>query len=305
MTELAQIDERRSSILGWAAAAAAIGGVAWLERRRALRHCTDDRAGRTATNLALAGLTAAVSAVAMGPVVKPLARRVARRRMGLVQQFDAPDWVRDALAVVLLDYTLYLWHVVEHRVPWIYRFHQVHHADLDMDASTAARFHFGEFLLSVPWRAAQVVVIGVSPRALDVWQRLTGASVIFHHSNIALPIALERRLARFVMTPRLHGIHHSIVAREQDSNWSSGLTLWDRLHGTYRANVPQTAIVLGVPALRTPADVRLSRSLAQPFAPPLPWTLPDGREPRRDPRALEETTRGGDRRPRIRTRLAQ
>jgi sterol desaturase/sphingolipid hydroxylase (fatty acid hydroxylase superfamily) len=249
----------------------AAGALVWAERRRSLR--TSPRivrarqSERLVTNLAIAGLSAAATHVAMSPVVEPLARRVERRRIGLVQRLPLSPWMRDALAVLLLDYTLYWWHVVEHRVAWLYRFHQVHHADLALDTSTALRFHFGEFLASVPWRATQVVVIGASPRALGLWQRLTMVSVLFHHSNLRLPLVWERRLAMLVTTPRLHGIHHSIAPEEQDSNWSSGLTLWDRLHGSYRANVPQDAIAIGVEAYRHPDDVTLARSLAMPLRP--------------------------------------
>ena len=254
------------------------------ERRRALRAAPRNvehrEPERVTTNLMMAGLTTAVTHVAMTPVVEPLTRWVVRERVGLTQRLPIPRWLRDALAVLLLDYTLYWWHVVEHRIPALYRFHQVHHADLELDVSTGARFHFGEFITSVPWRAAQVVVIGASPRALGLWQRLTMLSVMFHHSNVRLPLGVEHVLARIIMTPRLHGIHHSIVAEEQNANWSSGLTLWDRLHGTYRANVPQQEIEMGVPAYREPEDVNLPRSLTMPLRPLPPWRLPDGTIPR-------------------------
>jgi sterol desaturase/sphingolipid hydroxylase (fatty acid hydroxylase superfamily) len=256
-----------------------IGLLVWAERRRALRKRVDQRTGRPATNLAMAGITAATTHVAMAPVVRPLMALVVRRRIGLVQRLPLAEWMRNALAIVLLDYTLYWWHVVEHRVPWLYRFHQVHHADLDLDVTTAARFHFGEFLASVPWRAGQIILIGVTPGALRLWQRLTMVSVLFHHSNVRLPIRLERWLSIFVTTPRLHGIHHSIVAEEQSSNWSSGLTAWDRLHGTYRANVPQAEISVGVPAYREPEDVTLPKSLAMPLHELPEWRLPDGTVP--------------------------
>lgn len=262
-----------------ALAVATVGVLIWAERRRALRARTEPVIERAVTNLALAGLTAAATHVAMTPIVQPLTRWVERQRVGVVQRLRAPAWLRDALTVVLLDYTLYWWHVLEHRVPWLYRFHQVHHADLDLDVSTAARFHFGEFIASVPWRAAQIIVIGVSPRALGLWQRLTLLSVAFHHSNIRLPLGVERRLSVVLTTPRLHGIHHSIVEGEQNSNWSSGLTAWDRLHGTYRADVRQAEIAIGVPAYREPEDVTLPKSIAMPFMPLAPWRLPDGRVP--------------------------
>ena len=249
----------------------AVGALLWAERRRVLRRPPSgvrEREGeRIVTNLVMAGLTAAVTHVAMEPIVAPLAARAERRRAGLVQWLPLPDWARDAAAILLLDYSLYWWHVVEHRLPFLYRFHQVHHADLALDSTTALRFHFGEFVASVPWRAAQVALIGASPRALRVWQRLTMLSVLFHHSNLRLPLRAERALARLVMTPRLHGIHHSVVREEQDSNWSSGLTLWDRLHGTYRANVAQDELEIGVAAYREPADVALGPSLVMPLRP--------------------------------------
>jgi len=143
-----------------------------------------------------------------------------------------PLWAETPLAVGLLDCTLYAWRVLVHQVPWLWRFHMVHHADLDMDASTALRFHFAELTISVPWRAARVAVIGVSPLALSTWQTFLFCSILFHHSNARLLIGLGRRLSRLLVTPRVHGMHHSIIKEEINSNWSSGLTLWDWLRGT-------------------------------------------------------------------------
>jgi sterol desaturase/sphingolipid hydroxylase (fatty acid hydroxylase superfamily) len=102
---------------------------------------------------------------------------------------------------------------------------------------------------------------------LKLWQQATLLSVLFHHANLRLPPALDRAIAAFVMTPRLHGIHHSTRGDERDSNWSSGMTAWDRLHGTLRAGVPQRAITIGVPELRDPAALTLGKSLALPFRP--------------------------------------
>jgi sterol desaturase/sphingolipid hydroxylase (fatty acid hydroxylase superfamily) len=172
------------------------------------------------------------------------------------------------LAVVLMDYTLYLWHMLTHRVPALWRFHVVHHADLDLGATTALRFHFGELTISAAWRVAQVLLIGVTPLSLSTWQTLLFVSILFHHSNVRLSDATERRLVRFVVTPRMHGIHHSVVLEETDSNWSSGLTVWDRLHGTLRLDVPQDEIEIGVPSCRDPESVALGRMLALPFEDP-------------------------------------
>jgi sterol desaturase/sphingolipid hydroxylase (fatty acid hydroxylase superfamily) len=237
----------------------------WLERRRPLRRSVESKARRGARNLAVAALSAAAIQAAEKPITGPLTALVVRRGWGLLQQWRLPAWLEVSLAVALLDYTLYIWHVLVHQVPLLWRFHQPHHVDLDLDASTALRFHFGEMVLSVPWRALQVVTIGVSPLALSVWQTATLMEILFHHSNVELPVGVERWLGRLIVTPRMHGIHHSIVPDEMGSNWSSGLTLWDWLHGTLRLNVPQDAITIGVAAYRDPEEVTLPRVLALPF----------------------------------------
>src|SRR6185436_10383350 len=109
-------------------------------------------------------------------------------------------------------------------------------------------FHFGELALSVPVRAAQMIVIGVDPSALWLWQTIVFASILFHHSNLRLPRSLESVLVRLIVTPRMHGIHHSDRVEETNSNWSSLLSVWDVLHRTLRLDVPQERITIGVPA---------------------------------------------------------
>jgi sterol desaturase/sphingolipid hydroxylase (fatty acid hydroxylase superfamily) len=261
---------------------AAFVALILLERRRPLRADVESKLVRTIRNSAIAVLSALVVARLDRPLIMPVARAVERRRWGLLLNVPLPAAWRGALAIVLLDYTMYHWHVLLHRIPGLWRFHLVHHVDLDLDASTALRFHFGELALSIPWRMAQIAAIGVTPAALTRWQALFFLSILFHHSNIRLPIEVERVLNRFVVTPRMHGIHHSIVPDETNANWSSGLTLWDLLHGTARLNVPQEEIVIGVAAYRDPTDVTLGKIIAQPFGPQRPWArLPAGEEPQR------------------------
>lgn len=261
----------RLLLLGGACAA-----VYWLERRQPLRRETEPKLRRDARNLAVAALSAVTVQTLEQPVVDPLAEVVERRRWGLLPSLRLPRWMEVPLALIALDYTFYLWHVLTHRVPFLWRFHKVHHVDLDLDASTALRFHFGEMALSVPWRAAQVLVLGVSPRALALWQKLTLIEILFHHSNVKLPLEVERLLCCVLVTPRMHGIHHSIVEEETNANWSSGLTIWDYLHGTLRLDVPQDAIIIGVPAYRRPEELTLPKLLVIPFGPQRPsWQLPD------------------------------
>ncbi len=276
-----------SKVPGWLSGLL-VGGtlcaLLWLERRRPLRRAVEPKGRRNARNLAVAALSAAAIQLAEKPITQPLTGLVERRRWGLLKRLSLPVWLEVPLAVALLDYTLYLWHVLVHQVPFLWRFHQPHHVDLDLDASTALRFHFAEMVASVPWRAAQVVVIGVSPLALSVWQTATLVEILFHHSNVELPVEVERWLCRLIVTPRMHGIHHSVVPEETGSNWSSGLTVWDWLHGTLRLNVPQDAITIGVLAYRAAEEVTLPHVLAMPFGEQRDsWRLPGDGRPTRPP----------------------
>ncbi|WP_185965058.1 sterol desaturase family protein [Glacieibacterium frigidum] len=241
-------------------AGAALAALLVAERRRPRRARTQVEPPRTLTNLALGGAALAVVAAGQGGTQR-LAGQVAARRQGLAQALPTP-LLRDAAAFLLLDYTMYLWHVATHRVPVLWRLHRVHHVDLDMDASTALRFHAVDMALSIPLRRAQVRLLGVGPRALAVWEAFFGASVLFHHSNLRL--ASDTRLAWLLTTPGMHDIHHRAEIAATDSNWSSGLSLWDRLHNTLRLTSSDAPI--GVPAY--PEPVGLKAALALPFAAP-------------------------------------
>jgi sterol desaturase/sphingolipid hydroxylase (fatty acid hydroxylase superfamily) len=245
------------------AGAAAV--IYWFEWRRPLRRRVEPKLRRNVRNVAVSALAVAAVQMAEAPIARLISHEVSTRNWGLIAIGNPPLWIEVPLAVALMDYTLYVWHYLAHRVPLLWRMHVVHHSDLDLDASTALRFHFAEMLASVPWRAAQIAIIGVSPLALSVWQIFLGVSILFHHSELRLPIRWERLLSRLIVTPRMHGIHHSVIRDERDSNWSSGLTIWDRLHGTLRLNVPQQAITIGVAEYRTPAEVALPRLVTMPL----------------------------------------
>lgn len=237
----------------------------WQERRRPLRRRVEDDFEHGVRNLAVASTGALAVLVFEMPVIQPLARLVEKGRLGLLGGLWLPKWAKAGIALLLMDYTFYLWHVLNHRAPFLWRFHAVHHLDRDLDATTALRFHFGEMLLSIPFRAAQVRLIGITPASFALWQVWFAVCVMFHHSNLRLPLAWERWANRVLVTPRMHGIHHSQVEKDTNSNWSSGLTIWDWLHGTLRLDVPQNEIVIGVPAFDKPDSVHLLRSLSAPF----------------------------------------
>ena len=253
------------NLIGGVLALTTFGVLLYLENRRPLRRSVESKLRRDSRNLAVAGLAAVALQLTEQPVVAPLTKLVERKNIGLLKLVRLPRFLETILAVVLMDYTLYVWHVLTHRIPFLWRFHAVHHIDLDLDASTALRFHFGEMIISVAWRSAQILVIGVSPVSFAAWQAFLFPSILFHHSNVRLPIDWERKISRFVVTPRLHGIHHSIERSETDSNWSSGLTVWDRLHNTFKTDAPQDKIVIGIPAYRDSSEVVLPKILLMPF----------------------------------------
>jgi sterol desaturase/sphingolipid hydroxylase (fatty acid hydroxylase superfamily) len=268
MARQGQAERAGKAGAGWLAPALIAGAFLAIfaaETRRPLRRQRESRARRTARNFTMAGLTAAAMSVVQAPLLGPLTRRVERERLGLLPRLTIGTAARTIVGVLLLDYTLWWWHWLNHRVPFLWRFHLVHHVDRDMDASTAIRFHFGEMSLSVLYRMAQVRLLGIDRRTLSAWQLLMMVSIFFHHSNLRLSPGNERLLVKFVVTPRMHGIHHSDYLRETDSNWSSLLSWWDYLHNTMRLDVPQREITIGVPAYQDETSVTLPRLITLPL----------------------------------------
>ena len=237
----------------------------YFELRRPLRRTVEPKGRRTARNLTLGGFSLLAGILMEAVLVVPVARWTEMRGVGLCNVLDIPLWLEVPLAFVLLDYTLWWWHWASHRVPLLWRFHLVHHVDRDLDASTALRFHFGEHLISFFYRAAQIIVFGASLKAIWTFQLILFASILFHHSNVRMPARLEALLVRLVVTPRMHGIHHSDRRAESRTNFSSLLAFWDYLHRTICLSLPQDQVTIGVPAYRSADDVTVGRIIAIPF----------------------------------------
>ncbi len=235
------------------------------ERKQPLRRQIEQKEISTIRNLAIASAAGLAINFFEKPTTDKLTGFVEDKNFGLLKILRLPKFLEMIFAVLLLDYTLYLWHILTHKIPFLWRFHRIHHADLDLTASTAIRFHFGEITISVLFRAGQVLLIGVSPKALNIWQSLLFLSILFHHSNMRLPKQFEEKLQQIIVTPRLHGIHHSTRQNEMDSNWSSGLTVWDFLHKTFRDDVPQEKITIGIENYRKENEVTLGKMLIAPF----------------------------------------
>ncbi|GAC1543772.1 MAG: sterol desaturase family protein [Vulcanimicrobiaceae bacterium] len=235
------------------------------EVRSPERDPCEARATRLARNGVLGGFALAATGLLETPLVMRVAAAAERRRWGLLPRLRAPRALRAIVAVTLLDYGIYAWHAAMHRVPLLWRLHLVHHADRDWDVCTAVRLHAVVLARSGAVRGVPGATLGVTPQEFALWQRLFGMSVIFHHANVSLPAALDRVLGAVIMTPRRHGIHHLARRDDQHGNWSSGLIVWDRLHGTLREG--DAAGEVGIPAYRAESDVTLAKMLALPFAP--------------------------------------
>jgi len=197
------------------------------------------------------------------PLTEAIAHRNKAEQRGL--QHAVGGKIGSLAAFLAMDYGFYLWHIATHKVPFLWRFHRVHHVDPDLDASTALRFHFFDMLVSLPWRLVQVRVSGIGPQTLGTWRGFFLGSILFHHANLRLPGRWDERLSRIVTTPKMHGTHHSQRPEDMDSNWSSGLSLWDRLHGTFRKDVTQTDIAIGVHDPEAERDKRLGPAMLAPF----------------------------------------
>ncbi len=168
------------------------------------------------------------------------------RGLGLLHWLDGPTWLRWILALLLLDVWTYTWHRLNHTVPFFWRFHRFHHSDRQMDVTTANRFHLGEITLSSLLRVPVFVLIGCRLEELALYELLLFAVVQFHHANIGLPEWLDRALRAVIVTPHLHKVHHSVVVAEQNSNFSSLLSCWDRLARTLRLAADPHGITFGV-----------------------------------------------------------
>jgi sterol desaturase/sphingolipid hydroxylase (fatty acid hydroxylase superfamily) len=210
------------------------------------------------TRLLLAGLT--LQAIYWG----------GQRSLGLAQALPFPSYAKTVVVLVLFDVWMYFWHMANHRFTFFWRFHRAHHADTDMDTTTALRFHPGELVLSTFIRMPIVIFLGMSFAELVLFETMLNLSTLFHHSNMAVPEKWDRMLRAFMVTPNMHRVHHSIEMPETNSNFTSMLSVWDRLFRTFRTREDTRAIILGLPRFREKKWQRLAGFFITPFVGPQP-----------------------------------
>jgi len=222
---------------------------------------------RWSNNLGIVALNTVLTRLAFPIAAVGTAALARDREWGLFNNFDAPDMAAVALSVIALDLAIYLQHVLFHAVPGLWRLHRMHHADLDFDVTTGARFHPIEILLSMGLKLAVVSALGAPPVAVIIFEVLLNGTAMFNHGNIHIPNSLDRILRLFVVTPDMHRVHHSVVPREANANFGFNLPWWDRLFGTYR-DQPEgghTGMTIGIAQFRDGRELWLDRLLLQPF----------------------------------------
>lgn len=200
------------------------------------RRCA--RKQRWLTNLTISVLnTALLRLMAIGFPLLAVGAAIdaSRNGMGLFNILHWPAWLEISLSVLVLDFAIWLQHLVTHKVPLLWRLHRVHHADRDMDVTTAIRFHPIEIALSMILKIGLIYVLGLSALAVILFEILLNGTALFNHSNLKLPFAVDAVLRRFLVTPDMHRVHHSIHREEHDRNYGFALSIWDRLMGTYLA----------------------------------------------------------------------
>ena len=256
----------------------------WLQSQRPLRRRHFSALQRMVRNFAFSTPGFAAMRLAMVPIPLTVAAWAEDQGIGLFHWLGVSGWGAAILGFVFMDWAYYWWHYLNHTLPFFWRFHNVHHTDLDLDVSTAARFHFGEIILSVPFRVLVVALLGIPFRALLIFEIIFESATMFHHSNWRLPLGLERALNHVIVTPRMHGIHHSIVEKETNSNWGTIFCWWDGLHRTLRRDISQDEITIGVAAYRNERELTLANLWTLPFRKQREWRLPNGEVPTREER---------------------
>jgi len=235
------------------------------------RRLTAAKARRWLTNLTIVGVDSLLVRL-MASLAVPLAAVAAafyaeQQGFGLFNWTGWPLWLEIVLALAALDFALWLQHLASHKLSLLWRLHQMHHADVDIDVTTAIRFHPIEIGLSMLWKIVWVLALGVSPLAVLLFEVILNGASMFNHANVALPARLDALLRSVIVTPDMHRVHHSVIHREHDSNYGFNLSVWDRLFGTYTAQPEKghEGMTIGLAPYQSADPTRITWSLVLPF----------------------------------------
>jgi len=222
---------------------------------------------RWSNNVGIAALNTAVVRLLFPTAAVGIALSAQHSGWGLFNLMTAPTWLAIVLSVVILDLAIYLQHVLVHAVPALWRFHRMHHADLDCDVTTGVRFHPIEIVISMLLKLMVVGALGAPALAVLIFEVLLNASAMFNHGNVRIPAPVDRVVRLFIVTPDMHRVHHSVAPNETNSNFGFNLSIWDRLFGTYhdQPRGGHEGMTIGIEQFRARRDLWLDKLLTQPF----------------------------------------
>ena len=234
------------------------------------RPLLDNKKRRWFTNLSLVLIDSAALRLIFPIFPVALAQIAEARGWGIFNTFHMTSWLKVILTVIILDFIIYLQHLLFHHIPFLWRLHRMHHTDLDLDVTSGNRFHPLEIIISMLIKMAAVVILGAPAQAVLAFEVILNACAMFNHGNIKLPEPLDRLLRLFLVTPDMHRVHHSIIVRETNSNFGFNLPWWDRICGTYRSQPEKghLGMTIGLKEYRDPQRLTLIRLLIQPFSRP-------------------------------------
>ena len=194
---------------------------------------------------------------------------VQTHKLGLLNMIEAPSWIKTLVTVAFMDFMLYIWHLLNHQVPFLWRFHRVHHSDLNMDVSTATRFHIGELAISAVIKISIIFFLGASPLGVLIFESAVVLCAQLHHSSLRVPKWFETIFWIFFVPPSMHRIHHSVIIKERNTNYGTIFSLWDRFLGTLLSHVDQASIRIGIGAYHNPEKLNFHQLLLMPFTRPV------------------------------------
>ncbi len=242
------------------------------ETKFQLRKRVQERTQRMLINFIVSLPSLALLRLALIPLMVWAATKNQTLHFGLNYLYSLNSQAEFVIAFVLLDCSNFIWHILNHKIAFLWRFHLVHHTDKDLDVTTAFRFHFGELIGSLFFRGTFVFLIGADAVTVLIYEIVFEAATQFHHSNVRLPYKLEKFLNKIIVTPKMHGIHHSIIRSETDSNFSVIFSFWDRMNRTLNLNVTQEKLIIGMPSYSNAKELTTGFLLKLPFTKIRKWS---------------------------------
>ncbi len=236
-----------------------------LELHRSYRAPSVSKLRRWLTNLPLSVINGIAYHLVFATTITSLLLANETNQTGLLNVAPLPFWLKTLVSIIILDFVIYIWHLLNHEVPLFWRFHRVHHSDMNMDASTANRFHMGEILLSGLLRLATIHAVGIPLMSYVLFEILVNISIQFHHSSITVPYAFEKIWVLLFTPPSLHRFHHSVKIKERDSNYGVIFSIWDRFLGTMTWRDDQDSIRIGIGSHRDFARLGFWDLMLMPF----------------------------------------